>query len=100
MSYIRVVYNAKKYVFDYVSADQLEILINRDEISHFYRPSEERWVNVRCDQTRGSGGSYHGPERRIANNKSNLRHPEDGFSKHQGNETDWFEKLWRHIEGL
>jgi hypothetical protein len=37
MPYIRVVYRSKRY-FDYVSSYLLDVLISRDEITHFYRP--------------------------------------------------------------
>jgi hypothetical protein len=55
MPLIRVVYRAGEYAFDYVTSDLLDSLITQDEISHFYRPSESRWIDIRIDPVRGSG---------------------------------------------
>jgi len=64
MAYIRVVYRTERCGFDYVSGRRLDILILADEITHFYRPAEKRWINIRLDPVRGSGGLYEGLERR------------------------------------
>ena len=64
MPYIRVVY--KKNKFDYVSGILLDALIKMGEITHFYRASEKRWINVRLDPIRVRGDHYQGPERRRA----------------------------------
>ncbi len=60
MPLIRVVYRAGEYAFDYVTSDLLDSLITQDEISHFYRPSESRWIDIKFDPVRGSGGRYPG----------------------------------------
>ncbi len=92
MAYIRVTYRAKKYKFDLVSDDQLDHLIARGEITHFYRPSEKRWVDVRSDPVRQREGWYQGAERR--RNKGGVK-PEK-----QKENTDgcWIESLWQDIE--
>ncbi len=64
MAYIRVIYRIKKNHFDYVSGDLLDTLIKKDEITHFYRPSEKKWVDVKTDLIRATGGQYQGPRRR------------------------------------
>ncbi len=94
MAYIRVTYGNGKYIFDYVSTDQLACLIARDEITHFFRPSEGRWVNVRCDQIRGNGGFYQGPERR----KESARLKEDQRFNGKMENENWMENLWADIE--
>ena len=64
MPNIRVIYQTGK--FDYVSGDLLDSLIKVGEITHFYRASEKRWINIKIDPIRGKGrrGSYLGPGRR------------------------------------
>ncbi len=61
---IRVQYQDNHY--DYVGNNILDNLLNRDRVKRFYRPSEERWVNVAVDPIRVlSGGEYYtGLERR------------------------------------
>ena len=66
MPHIRVIYKTGK--FDYVSGDLLESLIKLDEINHFYRASEKRWINIKLDPIRGGGGCYLGPGRRRIDN--------------------------------
>ena len=63
MPYIRVA-NADTGKFDYASTIMLDSLIESNKITHFFRPSENRWVNVKWGGIRGQGGEYHGPERR------------------------------------
>ncbi len=63
MSYIRVIYTANR-IHDYVSCYYLDTLMAENRITHFYRPSEKCWVNIRTDPIRGRGGYYQGPERR------------------------------------
>jgi hypothetical protein len=98
MPLIRVVYRAKEYVFDYVPSDLLESLITRDQITHFYRPSEERWVSIRLDPVRGSGGGYQGPERRRSEPKPNPNTGK-GCLDAEARGSFWLEGLWRLIEG-
>jgi len=101
MGCIRVIYRKKEY-FDYVSSEVLDDLISRDEISHFYRPSEKRWISVRWDEIRGMGGYYQGPERRKTKNEPEAlkqkvgRGPSDTWFY----EKKWLEGLWQQIEGL
>ena len=54
MPHIRVINKTGK--FDYVSGDLLDSLIKLDEITHFYRASEKRWINIKFDPIRGRGG--------------------------------------------
>ncbi len=77
---IRVAYTGRG-AFDYVSSKELGMLIMAGAISHFYRPSEKTWVNVRTDPVRGRGGFYQGPERRG-----------------KSGEAVWIERLFRDIE--
>ncbi len=98
MPLIRVVYRVKEYVFDYVPSDLLESLITQDQITHFYRPSEERWVSIRLDPIRGRGGGYQGPERRRTEPKPNSN-IEKGCLHAEVRGSVWLEGLWRLIEG-
>lgn len=50
--------------YDYVGMHTLDSLIVDKSIQRFYRPSEERWVNVFRDSIRGIGGDYSEPDRR------------------------------------
>jgi hypothetical protein len=61
---IRVIYKTGNS--DYVSGGFLDSLIKLDEITHFYRASENRWINIKLDPIRGGGGGgrYPGPGRR------------------------------------
>ncbi len=61
---IRVQYRNNHY--DYVGNNILDKLLDRDRVKSFYRPSEERWVNVASDPIRiSTGGEYYtGIERR------------------------------------
>ncbi len=91
MPYIRVVYKTREYGFDYVSGDRLDGLITQDEITHFYRPSEQRWISIKFDPVRGKGGCYKGPERRrIINIATSPRQKDDRGL--------WLEGLWQDIE--
>jgi len=54
----------KASIYDYVDAYTLDKLLVNKSIQRFYRPSEERWVNVLSDPIRGIGGEYVGPDRR------------------------------------
>jgi hypothetical protein len=92
MAYIRVAYKKKDIDFDYVPGRRLNTLIARDEISHFFRPAEKRWVSIKFDAVRGEGGDgYQGPERR--RNDNTIR---AGGEEAPGE--DWLEGLWRQIE--
>ena len=97
MPLIRVVYKADGCDFDYVPSDQLDTLIGQDGITHFYRPSERRWINISIDPVRGSGGGYQGPERRGKNNN-----PTPIGEKNRLNVgarcSDWLDGLWREVE--
>ncbi len=96
MAYIRVLYRTKERDFDYIPGNLLDSMITLDEISHFYRPSEKRWISIKFDALRGAGGQgdYQGPERR------NLGFETKERETQQRNEQDrnWLERLWRHIE--
>ncbi|HEX2964787.1 MAG TPA: hypothetical protein VHO84_03335 [Syntrophorhabdaceae bacterium] len=61
---IRVQYQDNHY--DYVGNYVLDNLLDRDRVKRFYRPSEEKWVNVASDPVRmPTGGEYYtGFERR------------------------------------
>ncbi len=52
--------------YDFVGNNILGDLLNKDRVKRFYRPSEERWVNVAIDPIRVSPGvdHYTGLERR------------------------------------
>ena len=56
----------RRYHHDYIDACTLERLIEEKEIRWFYRPSEQRWVNIYRDPIRGLGGDYGGYDRRQA----------------------------------
>ena len=79
MPHIRVINKTGK--FDYVSGDLLDSLIELDEITHFYRASENGWINIKLDPIRGRGGGdcYLGPGRRRID--------------------DWIDRLCLQIEG-
>lgn len=59
---IRVQYHNDSY--GDVDGPTLDRLLLGKTVRQFYRPSEERWVNVYHDPIRGLGGAYSGPERR------------------------------------
>ena len=59
---LRVQY--QDYRYDYVDARTLDRLLAGKGVRQFYRPSEERWVNVYRDPIRGLGGDYSGLDRR------------------------------------
>jgi len=59
---LHVQYQNDKY--DYIGTHILDRLLNKKSLIGFYRPSEERWVNVYYDHIRGEGGDYVGPDRR------------------------------------
>ena len=59
---LRVQY--KNHDYDYVDTQRLDRLLLAKEVRKFFRPSEERWVDVSRDPVRGSGGGYSGPNRR------------------------------------
>ncbi len=98
MPLIRVVYRANEYGFDYVASHLLDFLITQDEITHFYRPSEGRWIDVRIDAVRGSGGGYQGPERRGKDDRLKSV-GKKGRSKAGARCSDWLDGLWREVEG-
>ncbi len=99
MPYIRVVYKGKDLNFDYVPTSRLGALIHGDEISHFYRPSERRWVSIRFDAIRGNGGYYQGPERRIdVQTISQEKDPVNGYSNNMGCDAEWLDFLWQQLE--
>jgi hypothetical protein len=59
---LRVQY--KNHDYDYVDTQRLDRLLLAKEVRKFFRPSEERWVDVSRDPVRGSGGGYSGPNKR------------------------------------
>jgi hypothetical protein len=97
MPLIRVVYRAGEYAFDYVTSDLLDSLITQDEISHFYRPSESRWIDIKIDPVRGGrGGGYQGPERR--GKDKGPKSIGKGRLKAGARCSDWLEGLWPLVE--
>ena len=62
MRHIEVQYENGTHAFvdDYL----LDSLINLERITHFYRPSERRWIQIGVDPTRKEEGSYAEKERR------------------------------------
>lgn len=98
MPLIRVVYRNEGHDFDYVTYDRLNTLITQDEITHFFRPSEKKWVNIRLDPVRGSGGGYQGPERRGMGNKPKSIEEKIRLEA-ETDYTAWLEDLWRLVEG-
>jgi len=44
----------------------LDELIRPQRISHFYRPSEDRWIDIAVDIVRSSETQHEGPERRVS----------------------------------
>jgi|WetSurMetagenome_2_1015567.scaffolds.fasta_scaffold442614_2 hypothetical protein len=63
MRHLRIRYT--NGTIDIVGKTMLDVLLARDEIAQFYRPSESRWVTVGNDPVRGNGAGYVGPERRV-----------------------------------
>ncbi|RPJ36981.1 MAG: hypothetical protein EHM27_14370 [Deltaproteobacteria bacterium] len=101
MAYIRVAYKTKDIDFDYVPGNRLDTLIAQDEISHFFRPAEKRWVSIKFDTVRGEGGDeYQGPERRRNDNplRPAGKEAENYPSSEEASGKDWLEGLWRQIE--
>ncbi len=96
MPYLRVVYRNQEHPFDYVSSGVLDALIMREEISHFYRPSEKKWINVKLDFIRGTGGKYTGPDRR------RVAAPKDDkwSAERKENYPRWLERLCQYLEGM
>jgi len=47
-----------------IDARTLDRLLLGKTLRQFYRPSEERWVDVYRDPIRGLGGNYSGSDRR------------------------------------
>jgi hypothetical protein len=47
-----------------VDGATLDRLLLGKTLKQFYRPSEERWVDVYRNPIRGLGGDYSGPDRR------------------------------------
>jgi hypothetical protein len=99
MAYIRVLYKTKECAFDYVHNHFLNTMILEEEISHFYRPSEGRWISVKFDEVReGKEDFYQGPERRGSGYRLRLENQRRKNSSTVEEKTDWLERLWRHIE--
>jgi hypothetical protein len=61
---IRVQYQNNLYGI--VDGPTLDWLLLGRTIRMFFRPSEQRWVDVYRDPIRGLGGDYSGPDRRQA----------------------------------
>jgi hypothetical protein len=53
--------------YGYVNSLKLDELIGLDEVKKFYRPSEEKWVDVECDRMRGKVKFYRHDEHRWVN---------------------------------
>lgn len=101
MAYIRVAYKTKDIGFDYVPGNRLDTLIAQEEISHFFRPAEKRWVSIKFDTVRGAGGDgYQGPERRGNDNTIQAagQEAENSSLNKEVSDKDWIERLWRQIE--
>jgi hypothetical protein len=79
------------------TSDLLDSLITQDVITHFYRPSESRWIDIRIHPVRGSRGGYQGPERRGKDNRP--KSIGKGRLKAEARCSDWLEGLWRLVEG-
>jgi hypothetical protein len=74
MAFIRVAYKTKKAGFDYVDGNLLETLIIQDEIRHFFRPSDKRWVSAKFDAVReGRKDGYQAPSGGKIRNTSDRR---------------------------
>jgi hypothetical protein len=54
----------KNNSYGYVDGPTLDTLLLGKTVQRFYRPSEERWINVYQDSIRGIGGEYSGSDRR------------------------------------
>ncbi len=65
---IRIQYHDMGY--DYVDHLTLDKLIMSGEVRRFFRPSENIWVDADEAPLRRIGGSYSGPERRLAQPKT------------------------------
>ncbi len=96
MTYIRVIYRNKDFDEDHIPSHLLESLIKKNAITHFYRPSEKRWVNVRIDPTRETGRLYGDPDLRAAETirmqgKAKLEESHEAWS-------GWLEELWGYLE--
>lgn len=50
--------------YGFVDGPTLDRLLLGKTLKQFYRPSEERWINVYHDSIRGIGGNYSGSDRR------------------------------------
>jgi len=101
MAYIRVAYLKRDRDFDYVPGHRLTTLIAQDEISHFFRPAEKRWVSIKFDTVRGAGGDgYQGPERRRNDHtiRAAGKEAENSYLSEEVSDKDWLESLWRQIE--
>ena len=100
MAYIRVVYKTKEGPFDYIPRHLFNLLIARDEISHFYRPSEKRWVSTRFDAVREGAAAWDGPERRVNVTAFRLvdQEEKEGSSNADAHPAGWLESLWALIE--
>ena len=60
---LRIRYSDSKY--NYVNPETLDELIMTRRISQFFRPSENRWIDVGEAALRGPTLDYSGPERRM-----------------------------------
>jgi hypothetical protein len=96
MAYIRVIYKKENYGFDYVSSRRLDTLIMGDEITHFYRPAEKRWISIKFDPVRGNGGLYEGTERRQIIDRPNEEVQKIGKDERKRS-PNWLKDLWLEI---
>ncbi len=53
--------------YEYVDSQRLDELIELDQVKQFYRPSEEKWIDVNTDAVRGKRPFYRRRENRWEN---------------------------------
>ena len=78
----------------------LSELIASGKIKQFYRPSEDRWVDVEYDLIRMNKNGYRGPERRASLREKKEKKPADFLSRLRNRNVpekpltakEWFEK--------
>jgi hypothetical protein len=65
----------RDFRYDYVDTRTLDRLLEDEGLRRFYRPSEQRWVNVFRDPIRGLGGTYEGVDRRNTTRPHRFKKP-------------------------
>ena len=77
--FIQVFYpNGRRGPVDDITLDEL---IRSQKISHLFRPSEDRWVDIALDTVRKSAMPYTGPERRLSRKKEERPQGEEKKSR-------------------